>query len=630
MDNAKLMSSTSPYDKEENSAIELFLQMAHDGIYDSEDEVILNFVEQINKEYVKASFIKKWTTTYLDFLKVLIVKKISEELEGKSEEIIAEYADLTAKIVSELDNPLYILAKRLGDSPVMAEAMVFFRKHDINYKEIYDSVMSQYALDLFHEIQQGSVEETGATGKKHSSEDISDKDKTVSDIQRNLPIISTLLHDKLGAGAKDILNNDKKLTEVVGEIHNMLPDSERLAIKKQALINYCLENRRDLVTLEEPDNATFEPESSEESHNQNSDPSTNKILLIVKKNPIASKAILGVAGALVLGLFLFPLGEKNVEQTASQSSSIDISKQEGSKALKNKPVLADSEATKPANLSVFNSVIAKEIDSNNSPRFISDSFANMKHPLYYHFSYKGKIDKSKLEVRLLQNDIEQFSQAQPEIKLLEEKAWLVINEELQPGEWVLKLYADGKVINFTKFSILNNNSQSSKGSESGKKMSSSLPQDTLKNGSSIQMGQLDERSSKAGEQYVAQADGSESSIEEVKPKEGLVFIWPTPANSRIRILNIKPKYKQGMKLPPGKYHIEVSATGYQTNQKWITLGSEEIKKLKIKLEPIKIAPPPESEEKKKLEQEKNAKRNTGENDGKRVDSSEFFNSWETE
>ena len=44
-----------------------------------------------------------------------------------------------------------------------------------------------------------------------------------------------------------------------------------------------------------------------------------------------------------------------------------------------------------------------------------------------------------------------------------------------------------------------------------------------------------------------------------------------PKHSRIRILNIKPKYNNGMKLKKGKYNIEVSAKGYETSRKWIDL-----------------------------------------------------------
>lgn len=52
----------------------------------------------------------------------------------------------------------------------------------------------------------------------------------------------------------------------------------------------------------------------------------------------------------------------------------------------------------------------------------------------------------------------------------------------------------------------------------------------------------------------------------------------SPANATIRILNIKPKFKNGMKLTSGKYHIEVSYEGYVTQKQWITIDDSAYKK----------------------------------------------------
>ena len=41
--------------------------------------------------------------------------------------------------------------------------------------------------------------------------------------------------------------------------------------------------------------------------------------------------------------------------------------------------------------------------------------------------------------------------------------------------------------------------------------------------------------------------------------DGRLFIRTAPEGARIRILNIKPKFNQGMLLTPGPYQIEVSA-----------------------------------------------------------------------
>ena len=49
-------------------------------------------------------------------------------------------------------------------------------------------------------------------------------------------------------------------------------------------------------------------------------------------------------------------------------------------------------------------------------------------------------------------------------------------------------------------------------------------------------------------------------------------INPIPTEARIRILNIKEKYANGMLLAPAAYHIEISHSGYATKTKWIRLN----------------------------------------------------------
>ena len=44
-----------------------------------------------------------------------------------------------------------------------------------------------------------------------------------------------------------------------------------------------------------------------------------------------------------------------------------------------------------------------------------------------------------------------------------------------------------------------------------------------------------------------------------------------PADARVRILNIKPKYHPGIRLRPGRYHIEVSKPGYRMHKEWVTV-----------------------------------------------------------
>lgn len=65
---------------------------------------------------------------------------------------------------------------------------------------------------------------------------------------------------------------------------------------------------------------------------------------------------------------------------------------------------------------------------------------------------------------------------------------------------------------------------------------------------------------------------------------GRIFIKTVPENARVRILNIVPKYTDGIILPAGRYQVEVSSPGYETRVKWYTLGEGEYKNIAIQLE----------------------------------------------
>ena len=68
-----------------------------------------------------------------------------------------------------------------------------------------------------------------------------------------------------------------------------------------------------------------------------------------------------------------------------------------------------------------------------------------------------------------------------------------------------------------------------------------------------------------------------------KNKKYSLTIRRTPNTARVRILNIKPKYKNGIKLKKGKYHIEVSQKGYKTEKKWVTLSKDSVFNLSLSL-----------------------------------------------
>lgn len=58
------------------------------------------------------------------------------------------------------------------------------------------------------------------------------------------------------------------------------------------------------------------------------------------------------------------------------------------------------------------------------------------------------------------------------------------------------------------------------------------------------------------------------------PEKAFLTIKTSPDDARVRILNIGPKYREGLELPPGRYHIEVSKPGYRRHTEWLSLEAE--------------------------------------------------------
>ena len=66
-------------------------------------------------------------------------------------------------------------------------------------------------------------------------------------------------------------------------------------------------------------------------------------------------------------------------------------------------------------------------------------------------------------------------------------------------------------------------------------------------------------------------------------KKAKLFVETEPKDARVRILNVQPKFYQGIELDAGKYHIEVSNEGYVQKKEWVTVDSGQEKKLTINL-----------------------------------------------
>ena len=78
-------------------------------------------------------------------------------------------------------------------------------------------------------------------------------------------------------------------------------------------------------------------------------------------------------------------------------------------------------------------------------------------------------------------------------------------------------------------------------------------------------------------------------LEQARPRQARLYVDTDPSDATVRILNIGPRFYQGMELDPGRYHVEVSADGYRTEKEWVDLAAGEDERLTVSLSPIKAA-----------------------------------------
>ena len=85
--------------------------------------------------------------------------------------------------------------------------------------------------------------------------------------------------------------------------------------------------------------------------------------------------------------------------------------------------------------------------------------------------------------------------------------------------------------------------------------------------------------------YIAAGDKTGLHFDlEKRSRKGKLTVNTSPAECRVRILNIQPRYEDSIELDPGRYRIEVSCSGYATQTQWIELGANEVKQIKVELE----------------------------------------------
>ena len=68
---------------------------------------------------------------------------------------------------------------------------------------------------------------------------------------------------------------------------------------------------------------------------------------------------------------------------------------------------------------------------------------------------------------------------------------------------------------------------------------------------------------------------------------GRLFVKTKPQNADVGILNIKPRFRQGMEIKAGQYRVMVSAKGYLAKQKQVSVAKGKEKTLRVSLEPEK-------------------------------------------
>ncbi|MFC1489536.1 SUMF1/EgtB/PvdO family nonheme iron enzyme, partial [Thermodesulfobacteriota bacterium] len=72
----------------------------------------------------------------------------------------------------------------------------------------------------------------------------------------------------------------------------------------------------------------------------------------------------------------------------------------------------------------------------------------------------------------------------------------------------------------------------------------------------------------------------------LKPLEAALYVKTQPNEAKVRILNIAPVFFQGMNLEAGRYHVEVTAVGYEEITMWVSLAEGENKTINVRLKQI--------------------------------------------
>ena len=89
---------------------------------------------------------------------------------------------------------------------------------------------------------------------------------------------------------------------------------------------------------------------------------------------------------------------------------------------------------------------------------------------------------------------------------------------------------------------------------------------------------------------------ADSTQESTKGERYALTVDVSPSGARVRIMNIDPKYHDGILLKPGNYHLRVDKRGFKTWDKWITMEKQE-QSITVSLREIEWEDDVESEDK---------------------------------
>lgn len=74
----------------------------------------------------------------------------------------------------------------------------------------------------------------------------------------------------------------------------------------------------------------------------------------------------------------------------------------------------------------------------------------------------------------------------------------------------------------------------------------------------------------------ASFSSAESSSSSSIAKEYQLTVTRDPKQAKVRILNIRDPYQDGIALKPGEYHLEVSHADYETERRWVTINDSDL------------------------------------------------------